>query len=282
MSNIDEKEKMMKESNSSDEEKMDDEDKKEEEIKKLFQQNNKEQKMEENKENKEKIKTNDIDNILLIKEKVQKIRNMKLNSDDLLKNKKYEEAIDKYKETINELLDEISNFNLDLKQLFQIREEIIIPCYLNISLCNMKLNRWIKVKTYSKKVLELNQENIKASYRLCLANIKLGHLKKADYQLEGLEKVIGGTPELEELEKIYEVNKLNSEGNNGEFLRKMGRKLKTGKINMYEDKKTKIEIEAEKTDKVNIGFIKKIKNCLYGLISSCCKKRKIKKKNKIK
>ena len=242
MSNIDEKEKMKKENNenSSDEEKMNEEDKKEEEIKKLFQQNNK-------KENKEKIKTNEMDNILLIKEKVQKIRNMKLNSDDLLKNKKYEEAIDKYKETINELLDE-----------------------------------WIKVKTYSKKVLELNEENIKASYRLCLANIKLGHLKKADYQLEELEKLIGGTPELEELEKIYEVNKLNSEGNNGEFLRKMGRKLKTGKINMYEDKKTKIEIEAAKTDNVNIGYIKKIKNYLYGLISSCCKKRKIKKKNKIK
>ena len=274
MSNIDEKEKMKKENNknSSDEEKMNDEDKKEEEIKKLFQQNNK----------KEKIKTNEIDNILLINEKVQKIRNMKLNSDDLLKNKKYEEAIDKYKETINELLDKIGNFSLDLKQLFQIREEIIIPCYLNISLCNMKLNRWIKVKTYSKKVLELNQENIKASYRLCLANIKLGHLKKADYQLEELEKLIGGTPELEELEKIYEVNKLNSEGNNGEFLRKMGKKLKTGKINMYEDKKTKIEIEAVKTDNVNIGYIIKIKNYLYGLISSCCKKRKIKKKNKIK
>lgn len=277
MSNIDEKEKMIKENNenSSDEEIMNDEDRKEEEIKKLFQQNNK-------KENKEKIKTNEIDNILLIKEKVQKIRNMKLNSDDLLKNKKYEEAIDKYKETINELLDEIGNFSLDLKQLFQIREEIIIPCYLNISLCNMKLNRWIKVKTYSKKVLELNQENIKASYRLCLANIKLGHLKKADYQLEELEKLIGGTPELEELEKIYEVNKLNAEGNNGEFLRKMGRKLKTGKINMYEDKKTKIEIEKEKTDNANIGYIKKIKNYLYGFISSCCKKRKIKKKNKIK
>lgn len=272
---MDEKEKMI----SSDEEKMDDEDKKEEEIKKLFQQNKTDQKTEEEKE---KIKTNEVDNILLIKEKVQKIRNMKLNSDDLLKNKKYEEAIDKYKETINELLDEIGNFNLDLKQLFQIREEIIIPCYLNISLSNMKLNRWIKVKTYSKKVLELNPENIKASYRLCLANIKLGHLKKADYQLEELEKLIGGTPELEELEKIYEVNKLNSEGNNGEFLRKMGKKLKTGKINMYEDKKTKIEIEKEKTDNAKLGYIKKIKNYLYGLISSCCKKKKIKKKNKIK
>lgn len=266
MSNIDEKKENNE--NSSDEEKME----KEEEIKKLFKQNNKDQ----------KIKTSEIDNAFLIKEKVQKIRNMKLNSDDLLKNKKYEEAIDKYKETINETLDEIGNFNLDLKQLFQIREEIIIPCYLNISLCNMKLNRWIKVKTYSKKVLELNEENIKASYRLCLANIKLGHLKKADYQLEELEKLIGGTPELEELEKIYEVNKLNSEGNNGEFLRKMGRKLKTGKINMYGDKKTKIEIEAEKTDKTDIGYIKKIKNYLYGLISSCCKKRKNKRKSKIK
>ena len=67
------------------------------------------------------------------------------------------------------------------------------------------------MKTYSKKVLELDSENIKASYRLCLANIKLGHLKKADHLLEDLEKKIGGSPELEELEKIYSINKTNAE-----------------------------------------------------------------------
>ena len=76
--------------------------------------------------------------------------------------------------------------------------------------------------------------------------------------MEELEKLIVGTPELEALEKIYEVNKLNAEGNNGEFLRKMGKKLKIGKINIYEDKKIKIEIETEKTDNANIGYIKKL------------------------
>ena len=77
-----------------------------------------------------------------------------------------------------------------------------------------------------------------------------------------MEKLIGGTPELKELEKIYEVNKLNAEENNGEFLRKMGKKLKIGKINLYEDKKIKIEIETEKTDTANIGYIKKL-NIIY-------------------
>ena len=142
----------------------------------------------------------------------------------------------------------------------------------------MKLNKWIKVKTYSKKILELDEDNIKAHYRLCFANIKLGHLKKADSQLEELEQKIGGTQELEELEKIYEINKLNSEGNNGEFLRKMGRKLRDGKINMYNDKKSKKEIEKDNDkEKMKDGYFSKFKNYLRYLITCCRSKKKNKK-----
>ena len=190
-----------------------------------------------------------------------------------MKKAKYEDAIDKYKETINTLLDELGNLTIDMNILDSLKEEIIIPCYQNIALCNIKLKKWIKVKTYAKKILGLNKDNVKASYRLCLANIKLGHLKKADSQLEELERLIGGTPELEELEKIYDINKLNSEGNNGEFLRKMGRKLRDGKINMYSDKPSNIQIQEENPA---LGIISKIKNCLYNLICCCKKKKKIK------
>ena len=221
----------------------------------------------------EKVNTNEVEDFLLIKEKIQKIRGMKLDANKLLENKKYEEAMNKYKETIHIVLNECSHIQMDIKSLEAIKGEIIIPCYLNISLCNMKLYRWLKVKTYTKKILGL-EDNIKARCRLCLANIKLGHLKKADSQLEELEKIIGGTPELEELEKIYEINKLNSEGNNGEFLRKMGRKLRNGKINMYWDKKNIIEIEKDHTP---ISFVGKMKQYLYNLIC-CCRKKKLKRK----
>ena len=201
---------------------------------------------------------------------------MKLDANELLKNKKYDEAIDKYKKAINNLIDEVGPYTLHIQILSSLKEEIIIPCYHNIALCYMKLSKWLKVKTYSKKILEIAPDNIKASYRICLANIKLGHLKKADSQLEELERIIGGTPELEELEKIYEINKLNSEGNNGEFLRKMGRKLRDGKINMYNDKKSIIDIE--KAKEKNIGYFSRIKNYLRNLFTCCCKKKKHKKK----
>ena len=79
---------------------------------------------------------------------------------------------------------------MNIQVLNTLKDEIIIPCYQNIVLCNMKLNKWIKVKTYSKKMLELDEDNIKARYRLCFANIKLGHLKKADSQLEELERKV--------------------------------------------------------------------------------------------
>lgn len=273
MSNSEEKENLKNENMSSDEEdKTNAQDKNIENadaINKLF-------KSKENEgEDKIKVDTNEVNDILLIQEKIKTIRNMKFSSDDLLKNKKYEEAIDKYKETINLLLEEVNKLNIEMtaKTLNKIKEEIIIPCYQNIALCYMKLNKWLKVKTYTKKVLDLNKDNLKARYRVCLANIKLGHLKKADSQLEELETLLGGSPELEELEKIYEINKLNSEGNNGEFLRKMGRKLRNGKINMYSDKEKKIQIEKVNDDKNKTGFFGRVKNYFYYLLS-CCKKKK--------
>ena len=214
-------------------------------------------------------------------EKIQKIRNMKFDSDDLFKENKYEEAINSYKNTVNTLLEEFSeknNVNTYIKE--NLKMEIIIPCYQNIALCYMKLTNWLKMKTYSKKVLEIDKDNIKANYRLCLANIKLGHLKKADHILEELEKKIGGSPELEDLERIYAKNKLNAEGNNDELLKKMGRKLANGKINMYSDKKTTIEIEkVENNNRWKLfGCLKKIKKYFKYYIWNCCKKKKSKRK----
>ena len=277
MSNTEEKanlKKDNKDNNSSDEEdKLENEKflKKEEEFKKMLNQP-------KNEEEKTKVETNEVENFLLIKEKLQQIRNMKLDANELLKNKKYSEAIDKYKKTINNVVDEVGPLYVNIQVLNTLKDEIIIPCYQNIVLCYMKLNKWIKVKTYSKKILELDEDNIKARYRLCFANIKLGHLKKADSQLEDLERIIGGTQELEELEKIYEINKLNSEGNNGEFLRKMGRKLRDGKINMYNDKKSKNEIEKDNDKEKNKGgYFSKFKNYLRYLITCCRSKKKNKK-----
>ena len=245
----------------------------EEELKKLL--------YDEDDENKTSINTNEVEYSLIINEKMQKIRNMKFDSDDLLKMNKYEEAIDNYKNTVNTLLEEFNDKN-DKKNLIlleNLKGEIIMPCYNNVALCYMKLKNWLKMKTYSKKVLEIDKENIKAKYRLCLANIKLGHLKKADHELEELEKKIGGSPELEELERIYAKNKLNADGNNDELLKKMGRKLANGKINMYSDKKSTIEIEkVESAKKWNIfECLNKIKR-LFKYFSNCCKKKKSKRK----
>jgi tetratricopeptide (TPR) repeat protein len=229
-------------------------------------------------ENKTTISTNEVAESLITNEKIKNIRNMKFDSDDLFKNNKYEEAINKYKDTVNILLEEFSEKN-DMNNLIleNLKGEIIMPCYQNIALCYMKLKNWLKMKTYSKKVLEIDPDNIKANCRLCLSNIKLGHLKKADHLLEELEKKIGGSPELEDLERIYARNKLNAEGNNDELLKKMGKKLTDGKINMYEDKKMNIEIEkVENNNKWNkYECVKNIKKC-FKYFWSCCKKKKIK------
>ena len=231
------------------------------------------------KDNKITINTNEVADSLIINQKFQKLRNMKFNSDDLLKQKKYEEAINSYKNTIKCVLEEFNDkINVDISIIDNLKIEIIVPCYQNISLCHMKLKNWLKMKTYSKKVLEVDPDNIKANCRLCLSNIKLGHLKKADHQLEDLEKKIGGSPELEELEEIYALNKLNAEGNNDELLKKMGKKLTNGRINMYSDKKTSLEIEkVKKYNQSGWGCFEKIKKGI-NYLKNCCKKKKRKNK----
>ena len=95
-----------------------------------------------------------------------------------------------------------------------------------------------------------------------------------------MEKKIGGSPELEDLERIYAKNKLNAEGNNDELLKKMGRKLANGKINMYSDKKTTIEIEKVENNNrwIKFGCLKKIKKYFKYYIWNCCKKKKSKRK----
>ena len=87
---MEEKEKLNKnneENNLSEEE--DNNLKNEEKLKKLF------KSKENNKKDTTKIETNEVEDFLLIKEKIQKIRNMKLDANELLKNKKYEDVIDK-------------------------------------------------------------------------------------------------------------------------------------------------------------------------------------------
>ena len=100
-----------------------------------------------NKENKTTINTNEVADSLIINQKIQKLRNMKFNSDDLLKQKKYEEAINSYKNTIKCLLEEFNDkINVDIAIIDNLKIEIIVPCYQNISLCHMKLKNWLKMK----------------------------------------------------------------------------------------------------------------------------------------
>ena len=242
----------------------------EEEIKKMFSNNQN--------FHTDNINPSEENDLLVIREKIQKMKNKKLSSDSLLKNSKFNEAINSYKSTIDLLISEIGGIAVNEEILDSIKDEILIPCYQNIAFSYMKQKKWLRAKTYCKRVLSHEPNNIKAKYRLCLSNIHLGHLKKADNQLEELEKLIGGTKELEELEKIFEVNKLNSEGNNGEFLRKMGRKLRSGKINMYKDKKSVVENEKENNKKEGDSKWDIIKNQFWRLLCCCSKKKKSKSK----
>ena len=168
--------------------------------------------------------------------KFTQIRKLKHSADSEILNKNYTTAISLYNESIEKTVEILNDNEIKDDLINKIQGEIILPSYMNICFGYLQTKNWIRAGKYANKVLEFDKNNVKAKYRRCYAYIKSGKFKKADRDLEELEDLIGGSEELEILEKEFEENKLRSEGNDGEFLRKIGKKLKRG-IGVYKDKK---------------------------------------------
>ena len=101
----------------------------------------------------------------------------KRQGDNFLKDKNYHEALHHYKSAIVALKivfdDEELNLANDEEKATALINEVGIPSHLNSALCYLNLEDFVNVVFYCTKVLELDQDNVKALYRRCKANIKL-------------------------------------------------------------------------------------------------------------
>jgi tetratricopeptide (TPR) repeat protein len=205
---------------------------------------------------------------LLSKEElIKKYHEEKLKYDSLLKQGKYDEAINGYNELIKTIKEDLSkNKALEKEDKDLIKKEFIIASYSNISFCYIKLKDWNSVIKYSTLILKSEKENIKALYRKCFAEINSAEYDKAQITLNMLYKLIGDNPEIEGLRKTLDEKKT------WDNLQKMKKYKKM--MNCYH--KLNEEKEYQEMSKIGKFFF----NCkqFCSIIFCCCNKRKTIKK----
>ena len=191
---------------------------------------------------------------LLSKEElIKKYHEEKLKYDSLLKQGKYDEAINGYNELIKTIKEDKD----------QIIKEYVIPLYSNLSFINIKQNDWNSVIKNSKFILNIEKENIKAIYRKCYAEINLSEYELAEETINELRNLIGGeNPELLSLVKMLEQKKMEDNLQQKKKYKKM--------MNYYH----KLNEEKEYQEMSKIG--KLFFNCrgFCKRIFCCCNKRK--------
>ena len=206
---------------------------------------------------------------LLTKEELKnKFKGEKEKIDIMLKEGKYEEALKGYDELIKNIENEIEKNKSILKEdKDQIIKEYVIPLYSNLSFINIKQNDWNSVIKYTKLILNIEKENIKAIYRKCYAEINLSEYEMAEETINKLRNLIGDeNPELVSLVKMLEQKK--TEDN----LQKMKKYKKM--MNYYH----KLNEEKEYQELSKIGKFFYGCNEICKKIFCCCNKRKTIKK----
>ena len=239
-------------------------------------------KKEEKDEKEEEIKDENI------KKQIELCKELKKQGDELLKSLQFSKATNIYtKAVINvKYLKKEKLLTRLVKR--KLEKEVLIPSNLNMAYIDIQNKNWKECIRHSSKVLYVDADNIKARYRRCFGYIKEGNFEKADEDLIILEDQIGGSPDLEELEELFENSKKkstpkvkNNNNNNNDnnerkndydenFLKKMGKNLKkkfNGPINQP-------EVVMPKIQKKKKGFCNKLHAILIKIFNKCMKKNK--------
>lgn len=120
---------------------------------------------------------------------------------NLFKQEHWEEAQTRFVQAVAILADV---YDLKDEAVAAERNKILLSCYLNISSCAIKLQRWRNAANNATKALEIDPENAKAFFRRGQANSNIGEFDAARQDLEkSLQKSGGDVAVKAELDALF-------------------------------------------------------------------------------
>nr|CCA14206.1 peptidylprolyl cistrans isomerase putative [Albugo laibachii Nc14] len=160
-------------------------------------------------------------------EKMEECTKLKAEGTELFKTQKYAEAAAKYEEGASYLDDLYDAEEEDQAKM----KEIQTICYVNASMCHLKLENYTEAAAVSSKAIKNDKNNIKALYRRGLARMHLNDLDRAKEDLLTAGKL---DPTSRDIRRALETLK--------EKLKELKTKEKAifggifSKVSMYDDK----------------------------------------------
>ena len=125
------------------------------------------------------------------KEKLEAGKRLKAQGDDLLKQQKYDEAINIYEKGLLQLFYTFS----DDKEEDEIIDKIKEGMNLNCSFCKIKQEKYEEATQYLNEAMRVNKENLKTLYRMGFCHFKLEKFEDAKSDIDkalNLIKTKGG------------------------------------------------------------------------------------------
>ena len=103
------------------------------------------------------------------KEKIEAGKNFKTQGDDLLKQKKYDEALNIYEKGLLQLFYAFSDDKEEDEMIDKIKEGMNLNC----SFCKIKQEKYEEATQYLNEAMRVNKENLKTLYRMGFCHFKL-------------------------------------------------------------------------------------------------------------
>ena len=158
------------------------------------------------------------------KEKIEAGKRFKTEGDDLLKQKKYDEAINVYEKGLLQLFYTFSDDKEEDEMIDKIKEGMNLNC----SFCKIKQDKFEEATQYLNEAMRVNKENLKTLYRMGFCHFKLekfddakSDIKKA---LDVINKKGGDKSSFEQLLKDIDNRIKELEDQQNVLLKKMVKK----------------------------------------------------------
>ena len=121
-----------------------------------------------------------------VKEKIEAGKRFKIEGDDLLNQKKFDEAINIYEKGLLQLFYTFS----DDKEEDELADKLKEGMNLNCSYCKMKQEKYEEATQYLNEAMRVNKENLKTLYRMAFCHFKLEKFKDAKEDINNAFNVI--------------------------------------------------------------------------------------------